>query len=127
MLGTRQPQELILEGYVPPGREKYYHHLPFEMPAAVRRLDVRYEYDGAVSGDPRVTGGNVVDIGIFDQRGIEFQNAGFRGWSGGARRNFFLTPGCATPVIWRGRLLPETGRFVLVSTKSGPRAATTAS
>lgn len=119
-MSASSTREIILEGYMPPGRDKFYHHLPFDMPSGVERLNVRYEYSGEISGDPRATGGNTVDIGIFDPRGIAFQTAGFRGWSGSARRGFFLAPDGATPGYLPGPLSPGTWHICLGFYKIGP-------
>ncbi|MCZ7547470.1 MAG: CehA/McbA family metallohydrolase [Anaerolineae bacterium] len=65
-----------------------------------------YEYDAAIDSNPFLTGGNTVDIGIFDQRGIDFLSAGFRGWSGSARQSFFIAPDEATPGYVPGPIAP---------------------
>src|SRR3989304_913548 len=58
--------------------------------------------------------GNTVDIGIFDPRGREFLDAaGFRGWSGASKREFFIAPQEATPGYIRGPLYPGDWHVVL--------------
>ncbi|MBE0688626.1 MAG: phosphoesterase, partial [Anaerolineae bacterium] len=76
--------EIILSGFVGPDQTRSYLHLPFEVPTQTGRIDVRYEYSAAIGSDPQLTGGNTVDIGIFDPRGTQFHSPGFRGWSGSA-------------------------------------------
>jgi hypothetical protein len=98
--------ELILEGFATPEQAGSYLSLPFEMPPGVGRLEVHYEYSAAIGADPHLTGGNTVDIGLFDERGDAFLDAGFRGWTGSARREFFITPAEATPGYVAGPLTP---------------------
>ena len=79
-----------------------FRYIPFEVPAGTRRLEVSYHFDAAKS--PRGEPGDVVDLGVFDARGVDFLAGGFRGWSGGARSEFFITPQDATPGYIRGPL-----------------------
>jgi hypothetical protein len=109
-----------IKGYEPPGDEKFYRHLRFEMPPGVTRLDVRYEYSDAIGSDPHLTGGNTVDIGLFDWRGSEFLKTGFRGWTGSARDHFYITPTGATPGYIHGPLTPGTWYICLGFYKVGP-------
>ena len=111
---------LILEGIATTDETLTYKHIPFEVPAGIGRIDVAYEYDSAISSDPTVTGGNTVDIGIFDARGIEFMNAGFRGWSGSARREFFIAHDDATPGYMPGPIQPGTWHICLGLYKVAP-------
>ena len=88
-----------------------WHYLPFKVPAGVRRIDVSYTFEPTDLG-PIST--NVVDIGIFDPSGKGLGNEeGFRGWSGGARREFFLTRGRATPGYLAGPLTPGRWHVIL--------------
>lgn len=82
-----------------------WHYLPFDVPAGVRKITVRYKYP-----EPKDTGfgisQNVIDIGIFDPDG-------FRGWSGGARRWFQLSRTGATPGYLPGEITPGRWRVAL--------------
>jgi predicted metal-dependent phosphoesterase TrpH len=88
---------IVLSGTVTAAQTLSYLHLPFEVPSNTVRLDVHYDYSAAISADPTVSGGNTVDIGIFDVRGHDFMTGGFRGWSGSARRMFYIALEDATP------------------------------
>ncbi|MBC7810731.1 MAG: PHP domain-containing protein [Burkholderiales bacterium] len=112
--------EIVLEGHMPTGREKFYENVPFAMPPNVRRLDVRYDYSDKIGSDPHLTGGNTVDIGLFDHRGVDFLNAGFRGWTGSARSEFFITGTNATPGYLRGPLTAGRWYVCLGFYKVGP-------
>lgn len=110
--------ELVFEGHLPPSETDHYHHLPFEVPPGLGRLEVRCNYQSAIDSDPHLTGGNTLDIGIFDARGIDFPDGGFRGWTGSERREFFITPTEATPGYLPGPLLPGTWHICLGLYKS---------
>lgn len=80
-------------------------YLPIHVPKGVREIEVSYDYH------PRDTGlgisYNVVDIGIFDPSGTGLGDAaGFRGWSGGARRSFRISRTSATPGYLAGPITP---------------------
>jgi PHP-associated len=89
-----------------------WHYLPFRVPRGVRKIAVRYSYRPTDTGAGFSV--NVVDIGIFDPSGTDLGNAkGFRGWSGGARREFFLTRTRATPGYLAGPITPGTWHIAL--------------
>ncbi|ACQ80801.1 PHP domain protein [Beutenbergia cavernae DSM 12333] len=73
-----------------------YLPVPFEVPAGADSLEVRLAYD---------TSAGVVDLGC---EGAD----GWRGWSGGARARFAITPDAATPGYVPGR--PEAGEWAVV-------------
>ena len=70
-----------------------WHYLPFEVPAGACAIRVGLEYERS---------GAVMDLGCLS-------SAGFRGWSGGARRSFVIAPGAATPGYLPGE--PEPGQW----------------
>ena len=88
-------------------RPQPYVYLPFVVPNGTTRIDVSYSYDDPVAGDFGQGAGNTVDIGIFDPHGLSFlAGNGFRGWSGSSRRQFFLSPGAASPGYIAGSIAP---------------------
>jgi PHP domain len=74
-----------------------WHYLPVEVPAGASGLRVELEYDGSAA---------VLDLGCTGP-------AGFRGWSGGARRSFVITPDAATPGYLGGELEPGTWQVII--------------
>ena len=76
-----------------------YHYVSFEVPPGCARIDVSYHYHA-----PGKPGEGTIDIGIFDIRGTEPFAGGFRGWSGSARRTFFIERERATPGYVAGPL-----------------------
>jgi hypothetical protein len=68
-----------------------WHYLPVEIGAGTRALRVEFEYDRSW--------GAVLDLGCLGP-------AGFRGWSGSARRSFTIGVDAATPGYLPGELEP---------------------
>jgi hypothetical protein len=86
-------------------------YLPFHVPEGVRAIEVSYDYSPTSLGPISI---NVVDIGIFDPSGRGLGNAaGFRGWSGGARRSFRISRTSATPGYLAGPITPGRWRIQL--------------
>ncbi len=112
--------ETVIQGFVGPERTFSYELVPFDVPDGVGRIEVSYEYDAAISSDPTVTGGNVVDLGVFDERGAEFMGKGFRGWSGSERKTFTITEDSATPGYLAGPIQAGTWNIVLGLYKVAP-------
>ena len=112
---------IIHEGTLRPEQEKTYLHLPFDMPTDATRLEVEYACSNRISADPLFTGGNTIDLGVFDARGIDFLTAGFRGWSGSERSSFFITKTDATPGYLAGSLIPGRWHVLLGLYKVAPQ------
>ncbi len=74
-----------------------WHYLPVEVPPGAAGLRVELDYDRS---------GAVLDLGCFGP-------AGFRGWSGGARSSFVITPREATPGYLPGELEPGLWQVVI--------------
>ncbi|WP_187363873.1 CehA/McbA family metallohydrolase [Streptomyces piniterrae] len=97
-------------------------YLPVEVPHGVREIAVAYSYDKPAV--PQGTPGNACDIGIFDERGTELGGAGFRGWSGGARTEFFLRADDATPGYLPGPVNAGTWHIALGPYTVAPQGLT---
>jgi hypothetical protein len=106
-------QSLVLEGTLTPDQHWKYTYLPFEVPENIGRIDISYTYDSVIGSDPQLSGGNTVDIGIFDSRGIAPHSSGYRGWTGSARMEFFIALDSATPGYMPGPILPGTWNIIL--------------
>jgi len=118
------PQTIQIEGQVSSGQEKTYLHIPFQVPENAARLEVKFGYSERISSQPGLTGGNTIDLGVFDERGVEFLNAGFRGWSGSERPGFFITRESASPGYLAGPLNPGLWHILLGLYKIGPQGCT---
>ncbi|GGY22077.1 CehA/McbA family metallohydrolase [Streptomyces djakartensis] len=99
-----------VRGTLPPGSPDFVY-VPVEVPAGVREIKVAYAYDRP--SVPPGTTGNALDIGVFDDRGTELGGRGFRGWSGGARTEFFIRADDATPGYIPGPVRPGTWHIAL--------------
>ncbi|WTI14647.1 CehA/McbA family metallohydrolase [Streptomyces sp. NBC_00820] len=99
-----------LRGALPPGSPDYVY-VPVDVPPGTAELHVSYTYDRP--SVPAGTRGNALDIGLFDERGTELGGRGFRGWSGGARTEFFVRADEATPGYLPGPLNPGTWHIAL--------------
>ena len=87
-------------------------YIPLQIPAGVNRLTVSYGYDRPAP--PAGQAGNALDIGIFDESGLELGNArGFRGWSGGFRTEFTISASDATPGYLPGPVRPGTWHVIV--------------
>ncbi|MFH8452538.1 CehA/McbA family metallohydrolase [Streptomyces fungicidicus] len=107
-----------VRGTLPPGAPDFVH-VPVEVPDGVREIRVAYTYDRPAV--PAGTAGNALDIGIFDERGTELGGRGFRGWSGGARTEFFLRADDATPGYLPGPVRAGTWHIALGPYTVAPR------
>jgi hypothetical protein len=112
---------LTLAGRFAKDHERRYAHVPFEVPAGLRQLHVRYSYSDQIDSDPLVGGGNTLDIGLFDERGIAEGSPGFRGWSGSNKMEFTIDQAWATPPYAKGRIGAGTWHVLLGPYKVGPR------
>ena len=74
-----------------------WQYLPVEVPPGACGLRAELDYDKS---------GATLDLGCIGP-------AGFRGWSGGARRSFVITPGAATPGYLAGELEPGTWHVMI--------------
>ncbi|MFJ8674299.1 CehA/McbA family metallohydrolase [Streptomyces sp. NPDC093589] len=107
---TGGEQRRTVTGHLPVGAPDFVY-LPVEVPEGVREIAVSYRYDRPTV--PEGTAGNACDIGIFDERGTDLGGAGFRGWSGGARSEFFLRTDDATPGYLPGPVHAGTWHLAL--------------
>ena len=80
-----------------------FRHVPFEIPDGITQVHVVVDYNDQISSDPRLTNGNTLDIGIFDERGTAAGGPGFRGWSGSNKLSLTIGSDWATPPYRAGR------------------------
>jgi hypothetical protein len=84
-----------------------WHYLPVDVPPGSHALRVELAYG---------TTGCVLDLGCLGP-------AGFRGWSGGARQEFVITPETATPGYLPGELEPGTWQVMIGIYRLPPEGA----
>lgn len=113
--------DIVLEGRFTDIDRMRYIQVPFTVPAGIRQLHVRYAYSDRIDSDPLLSGGNTVDIGLFDPRGTQTGSPGFRGWSGSNKLELFVGTDWATPPYTPGPILPGLWHVLLGPYKVGPR------
>ncbi|MCX5200589.1 CehA/McbA family metallohydrolase [Streptomyces sp. NBC_00237] len=116
--GATEVLTRTVTGTLPPGAPDFVH-LPVQVPRGIRELRVSYAYERPAP--PPGTPGNALDIGIFDERGTALGGRGFRGWSGGARTEFFLRGDEATPGYLPGPVRPGTWHIALAPYTVAPQ------
>jgi len=113
--------DVVLGGHFGKDHERRYAHVPFDVPAGRRQIHIRYSYNDQIDSDPTVGGGNTLDIGLFDERGIAESSAGFRGWSGSEKMEFTIDESWATPPYRKGKIGAGRWHVLLGPYKVGPR------
>ena len=115
---ARFQQRRRLQGTIAPGGPDWVY-VPVEVPPGVGELAVRYRYDRPAT--PPGVPGNVLDIGIFDERGTgpgggPGGSGGPPGWSPGG------PGGSGGPPGWSpGGSEARTASLLLVPPRSMPR------
>lgn len=112
--------DVVLDGHLSPDQERRYVHIGFSVPAGIQQMHIRYDYSNRISADPTVTGGNTLDIGLFDERGISASGPGFRGWSGSSKREFTVGAEWATPPYRPGMIGAGRWHVLIGPYKIGP-------
>jgi hypothetical protein len=95
-------------------------HIPFELPSGVEQFQLTVDYNNRIGSDPRLKNGNTLDIGLFDQHGIETGGEGFRGWSGSTRDTIVIGKKWSTPPYRIGKPNHGTWHVLLGAYKVGP-------
>ena len=102
---------LVLEGVLHDDPAEPVAQLPFEVADGCTRITLRYRHDP----------GHVLDLGLLDPTATPFPSAGgFRGWSGGARREAFVAQDDATPGYLPGPLPAGRWQVLLGRARVGP-------
>ncbi|MDQ2912971.1 MAG: CehA/McbA family metallohydrolase [Chloroflexota bacterium] len=112
---------ITLTGRFEKDHERRYSHVPFEVPSGLRQLHIRYSYSDQIDSDPLIGGGNTLDIGLFDERGIAEGSPGFRGWSGSNKMELTIDEKWATPPYRKGKIGHGRWYVLLGPYKVGPR------
>ena len=112
------PINLSLKGHISSNQVYSFVYVPFQVPIGATSIYVLENYSEKGAG-------NAVDLGVFDPRGYNIedgrnQTTGFRGWSGGFRNNFTITPESATPGYIAGAIDPGEWNVVLGPYISNP-------
>jgi len=112
--------DLVLIGRFESHEQQTYRHLPFAMPPGVTQIHIAYDYSDRIPSTPGLSGGNTLDIGLFDQQGHAAGTPGFRGWSGSDKHGFTVGRDWATPPYRPGEIESGTWFVLLGPYKVGP-------
>ncbi|MGA8113579.1 MAG: CehA/McbA family metallohydrolase, partial [Actinocatenispora sp.] len=112
---TERTETIVLTGHLDPGAPDLVY-LPVRVPDGVRQIEASYTYDRPAVADGAQ--GNACDLGVFDARGT---GEGFRGWSGGARDRFTISPTTATPGYLPGPVTPGVWHVALAPYTVAPQ------
>lgn len=118
--GPGTDPDLVLSGRFEPGEAMIYRHVPFEMPSDKHQLHMEVSYNDQIGSSVFLTGGNTLDIGLFDEKGTQSGSPGFRGWSGSNKTSITVGEDWATPPYKPGPLLPGRWNVLLGPYKIGP-------
>lgn len=108
---TKAQDTLSIEktGFIPADSIFKLLYIPVDIPKGVKEIRVEEFYNE--SADPTK---NVLNIGIYDERGYEVGNPlGFRGWSGGAKKAFFINSQEASTGYVAGEISPGTWNILI--------------
>ncbi len=98
--------------------EKVWKHAPFQIPEGVDQFHISIEYNDRINSNPMLTGGNTLDVGLFDPQGIESGSPGLRGWSGSVRTEITIDRDWATPPYRSGEIQPGEWNLLLGAYKT---------
>lgn len=114
------PDRILLTARFEPEQEQTFKNVPFAVPDNVTQLHFSIEYNDRIDSSPMLSGGNTLDIGVFDERGIGSGSPGFRGWSGSNKTEITIDSDWATPPYRAGQIEPGTWNVLLGGYKVGP-------
>jgi hypothetical protein len=118
-LPDRAP-DIALSGSFHEEQQALIEHAPFEIPEEVNQILIDIVYNDRIGSSPLAQGGNTLDIGLFDEGGIESGGPGFRGWSGSEKTRIVIGGDWSTPPYRTGRPLAGAWHLLLGPYKIGP-------
>lgn len=101
-----------------PDEEKVWKHVPFTVPDDVSQFHISITYNDRIDSSPMLSGGNTLDIGLFDTQGIESGSPGLRGWSGSNKTEITIGEAWSTPPYRAGRIQPGEWNLLLGAYKT---------
>ena len=94
------------KGFIPADSLFKLVYVPIEVPPGIAELRVQEIYSDK--------GKNVLNLGVYGPEGHQMGNpAGFRGWSGGAKTEFFLSAQDASTGYVPGKIKPGTWHILI--------------
>ena len=114
------PNSIKFTARFEPEEEKVWKHIPFHVPAGVTQFHLSISYNDRIGSSPLVSGGNTLDVGLFDPQGIESGSPGLRGWSGSERTEITIDENWATPPYRAGAIQAGEWNLLLGAYKTSP-------
>jgi hypothetical protein len=101
---AQHSQTLTRSGHIDSTDIFRFIYIPVDIPEGVTEIRVKEDYSNPDK--------NVLNMGIFGAEGYAFGNAaGFRGWSGGAKKEFFIMKHRHQRVMLQVKLKRECGMY----------------
>lgn len=120
LVHPRHAPDVRLTGRFAPGDVQIYRHVPFHVPSGITQLHFDVEYNDRIGSGVFLTGGNTLDIGLFDERGAQSGSPGFRGWSGSNKTSITVGAVWSTPPYRSGPINAGEWQVLLGPYKIGP-------
>ena len=114
------PRHIHLTARFEPDEERTFQHVPFDVPAGTNQIHITISYNNQIDSNPFLTGGNTLDMGLFDQQGTESGGPGLRGWSGSVRTEITIDNEWATPPYRSGDIEGGTWNLLFGAYKVDP-------
>jgi len=111
-LPARSRKPISLTARFEESDEGTLRHVPFDIPTGVNQLRITIAYNDQIDSRPGLGGGNTLDVGLFDPKGIEAGGPGFRGWSGSNKLDLVIGTKWSTPPYRAGK--PQAGTWNLL-------------
>jgi predicted metal-dependent phosphoesterase TrpH len=114
------PSSITVNTRFEPGEDKTWRHIPFDVPQGVHQFHISVSYNERIGSSPMLSGGNCLDVGLFDILGTESGGPGLRGWSGSERTEITIDETWATPPYRSGTIGAGTWNLLVGAYKVSP-------
>lgn len=105
-LHAQNSQTIIRSGHIDSADIFKLIYVPIKVPDGITGISVKEEYSNPSK--------NVLNMGIFGEEGYDLGNAaGFRGWSGGAKKEFFINEADASTGYVAGPIKKGTWNILI--------------
>ncbi len=107
-LSAQDNLAITRSGHVPAGDLYKIFYVPFAVPEGIAKISVKQTYSGQAQRK------NVLNLGIYGPQGYQLGNpAGFRGWSGGGKTEFFISAREASTSYIPGKIDAGTWNIIM--------------
>ncbi|SEA48682.1 CehA/McbA family metallohydrolase [Pedobacter hartonius] len=110
-VSAQDSSKVVRKGFIPKDKLFELLYVPFDVPAGTTEIRVKERYDKMKV--------NVLNMGIYDANGYQ-DAAGFRGWSGGAKKEFFIAEASASTGYIAGNINAGTWNILVYPSTIAP-------